>query len=371
MARDINDGKTFEATAIKRYEVGEDTNRSIPLVDSIVLSNGPKVQKRASHFLIIDSHTGITHHHAIKIETYKKAKGGTSLDEKHSILVDDDDEDEISRLATFLCAVRDMPKAAGDYLAVPIGSDRLKRQAILQIVNAISTSDKVASISELLLQLRGNPDLLHLLARRVAEDPQVSKEATAAFNFARFTAAVEKLEELIESDALETLFQNHLAEHPWMFGSEYSELLDRRKYTRDEQQDFMVRRTADGYLEVIEIKRPLAGKPLFKYDISHKAYYPSEELSKVIGQVTKYLEKLDGDRNTINYDLGEDVTKIRAKIIIGQNGDAEQRKALRRLNGHLHRIEILTFDQLLQIARQVVKYQEQILSSPEEHEDDI
>jgi hypothetical protein len=37
MARDVNDSKTLETTAIKRYEVGEDTNLSIPLVDSIVL----------------------------------------------------------------------------------------------------------------------------------------------------------------------------------------------------------------------------------------------------------------------------------------------------------------------------------------------
>lgn len=369
MARDINDSKTLETIAIKRYEVDEDINPSIPLVDSVILSNSPKVYKQASHFIIIDSHTGTTHHHAIKIETYKKTKDGAVLDEKHTIHVDDEDEDEISRLATFLCSARNLPTASGDYLIVPIGSDRLKRQAISQVVNAISTSDKVSSIAELLLQVRGNPELLQLLAKRISENPQASKEATAAFNFARFTAAVEKLEELIEKDGLEREFQAHLAEHPWMFGSEYSENLKRRNWTRDEQQDFMVRRTVDGYLEMIEIKTPLAGKSLFRYDGSHKTHYPSPELSEVLGQVTHYLEKLDADRVSIKFKDGEDVNKIRAKIIIGHNEGEEQQHALRRLNGHLHRIEILTFDQLLQIARQVVKYQGQILSSPEEYDD--
>lgn len=369
MDRDAHTNQTLEATAIKRYEIDESTNPSISMVDKCTLRNGPKVYKYASRFLIIDSHTGEVHHQAVKIETYKKTKEGYVLDEARTLWLDDEKEDEISRLAAFLCAARDMSDAAGDYLIVPIGSDHLKRQAILQVVNAISTSDKVHSIAELLSQIRGNPELLHLLAKRVSEDPQASKEATAAFNFARFTAAVEKLEELIKSDAKEGAFQSHLSEHPWMFGSEYSELVDRRKWTRDEQQDFMVRRTADGYLEMIEIKTPLAGKPLFNYDSSHKTYYPGKELAEVIGQVTNYLEKMDGERNTINYDMGEDITKIRAKIIIGQRGNIDQQKALHRLNGHLHRIEILTFDQLLQIARQVVKHQRQILSSLEESDE--
>ncbi len=47
-----------------------------------------------------------------------------------------------------------------------------------------------------------------------------------------------------------------------MFGSEYSELLDRRRITRDEQADFLLRRTTDGYIELIEIKTPLRGQPL-------------------------------------------------------------------------------------------------------------
>ncbi|MFM7370106.1 MAG: Shedu anti-phage system protein SduA domain-containing protein, partial [Sphaerospermopsis kisseleviana] len=145
-------------------------------------------------------------------------------------------------------------------------------------------------------------------------------------------------------------------ENPWMFGSEYSAILDRRTWTRDEQQDFVVRRTTDNYMEIIEIKTPLEGKPLFIYDKSHKSYYPAVELSKVIGQVQNYLEKLDGDRNSILANDGEDTNKIRAKIIIGRDGDKDQQKALRRLNGHLYRIEIITFDQLLRIAQNVLNY---------------
>lgn len=88
------------------------------------------------------------------------------------------------------------------------------------------------------------------------------------------------------------------------------------------------------------------------------------ELSKVIGQVEKYLEKLDAARNSILANDHEDTAKVRAKVIIGRDGDEHQRQALRRFNGHLHRIEILTFDQLPRIARRVLQYLENAMNPP-------
>src|SRR5262249_37550171 len=122
-------------------------------------------------------------------------------------------------------------------------------------------------------------------------------------------------------------------------------------------------RTTDNYIELIEIKTPLKGKPLFLFDSSHNSYYTSSELSKALGQVENYIEKLDQERNTILANDQEDTSKIRAKIILGRDGDKSQQQALRRFNGHLHRIEVLTFDQLLRIAQRVLDYLEGILNS--------
>jgi hypothetical protein len=146
-----------------------------------------------------------------------------------------------------------------------------------------------------------------------------------------------------------------------MFGSEYSERLDRRIWVRDTQQDFVLRRTADGFIEVVEIKTPLVGRDLLRYDPSHKSFFAGPELSSVIGQVQKYIEDLDTDRTKIIAFDYEDTNKIRAKIIIGHDGSAEHQQALRRFNGHLHRIEVLTFDQLARIAGRVVSYLEELV----------
>jgi hypothetical protein len=138
-----------------------------------------------------------------------------------------------------------------------------------------------------------------------------------------------------------------------MFGSEYSELLDRRNWTRDDKLDFMLRRTSDNYLEIVEIKTPFSD-PLFMYDKSHDSYYPSAKLSPVIGQVMRYIAEVERSRDSI---LGKDrfdTLKIRARVIVGRDGNLPHQEALRNLNAHLHRIEILTFDQLIRIAGRVL-----------------
>jgi hypothetical protein len=197
--------------------------------------------------------------------------------------------------------------------------------------------------------------IFHLEPLAPLENLRYSLQATAEI---QKLSAIEKLKGFIEADAEEKEFQRHLKENPWMFGSEYAQLLDRRIWVRDQQKDFMLKRTADGFLEMIEIKRPLNNTPLFSPDGSHhNSLYPGVELSKAIGQVINYLEALDADRHRIRSIDEEDTNKIRAKLIIGRDRDKKQIEALRNLNSHIYRIEILTYDQLLRIANRVVEFE--------------
>ncbi|MEZ8014050.1 MULTISPECIES: Shedu anti-phage system protein SduA domain-containing protein [unclassified Vibrio] len=177
---------------------------------------------------------------------------------------------------------------------------------------------------------------------------------SAAAKIVEYSKAISELRILIEnSSALEGDFQKHLERHPWMFGSEYSQRLQRKTWTRDDRLDFMMRKTVDDYVEIIEIKRAFI-ESLFTYDRSHDSYYPSSKLSAVIGQVVRYIEEIERQRDSIIVSEGFDTLKIRAKIIVGRDGDAEQIKALRNLNSHLHRIEIITYDQLLKVSERIL-----------------
>ena len=186
-------------------------------------------------------------------------------------------------------------------------------------------------------------------------DRDIINHISIASRIVQFKEIYKNLQTLINTtNVSESMIQKHLEENPWCFGSEYSELINRRTWARDDNLDFMLRRTADNYLEIIEIKTPLK-EPLFIYDNSHKNYYSSSKLSQVIGQVVQYIEEIERQRDFIISKDKCDTLKIRARIIIGRDGDDEQKSALRNLNAHLHRIEIITFDQLLRIANRVLE----------------
>ena len=116
----------------------------------------------------------------------------------------------------------------------------------------------------------------------------------------------------------------------------------------------MLRRTVDDFLEIVEIKTAFS-EPLFRYDKSHDSYYPSSRLSRVVGQVMKYIEEVERNRDKILVKDEVDTLKIRARVIVGRDGKTKgERAALRNFNSHLYRIEIITFDQLLRIVERVL-----------------
>jgi hypothetical protein len=248
----------------------------------------------------------------------------------------------------------------GDYLVLRV-DDGISAAGARDLFDAISSDDQALLLAQALATAGGDPEKLKSLAQAALEEPEAATSAAAALNLARFSGALAELRRLIVEDAKEDAIQAHLAQHAWLFGSEYSTLLGRRRWTRDEQQDFMLRRTVDEYIELVEIKRPLNATALFRYDDSHDAYFPGPELSCVHGQVMKYLQRLDDDRLRIKEIDGEDANKIRAKIIIGRDGDADQQEALRRYNGHQHRIEVITFDQLVRIGERVLQHLQQVV----------
>lgn len=346
--------------AIRVARLDQERHPDLQALHSIILREGPRSRREAKYTAIKNRHTGEAHHDSITIKSYKKRAGDWREDVEHSVTLSSDGGiDEIQKLLDFMLAVRNgaVPSEGSDYLLITARAGTSSASGLHRALNALSATDQVDVLTDVLGQVAGDPNLLRALIKRAARDPDLFEEAATALNLANYHQAVLKLKALTDQQNVHEMeFQKLLEAHPWMFGSEYSEVLDRRRWTRDEQQDFIVRRTTDGYIEIIEIKTPLNGAPLFLHDPSHDSYYSCAHLSKVVGQVQKYIERLDSERHMIMAQDGEDTAKIRAKIIIGRSGDVEQQRALHRFNGHLHRIEVITFDQLLRITQQVTSY---------------
>lgn len=122
-------------------------------------------------------------------------------------------------------------------------------------------------------------------------------------------------------------------------------------------------------LDVIEIKTHL--KNILVWDPSHKNFYFSPEMSKAIVQTTNYLDSIIQQRFTKTEDRTKITTFVeeenlyhpRGIIIISSDrklttktGEPEKlNRDFTKLRNSLHNIEVLTFDEILNIADEYIK----------------
>jgi hypothetical protein len=333
------------------------SNDNVRNLQQVVLKEGPVTFKLATIWEIIDPKSGTLHHLSLKIDSVDKRKAGWFAKPKKSITLDGSDPSEIERLYRFLKIIIEekIPENATEELHIIGKKDFMKLENLLRALPDISSIDKIELLKMVFRELDNSvSDVQQFIETFKNADKEIIQHISIASRVVQYRKAYNQLQKLIDdSTTKESDLQKHLQENPWMFGSEYSELLDRRKWTRDESLDFMLRRTADGILEILEIKTPFR-EHLFLYDSTHDSYYPSAKLTLVIGQVMKYIEEIARSRDAILSKDGYETLKIRARIIIGRNGDEQQQLALRNFNSHLHGIEIFTYDQLLKISERIL-----------------
>ncbi|WP_332747904.1 Shedu anti-phage system protein SduA domain-containing protein [Hydrogenophaga sp.] len=331
-------------------------NPNVGRTEQVVLKEGPRAFRLATLMEIIKPDTGEVHHHVLKLDSIDRTKDGWFHKPAKSLSLEGSEQNnEIDRLFTFLKAHLDGKLNTTGELHILRSSDYDKLARLVDLIPNLASPDMVELVKLIVPRIKESAAYFSEFVEvfKASDAETVNHLATAA-RLVQYTQAFETLKALVETgDAQEATYQKLLAENAWMFGSEYSELLDRRKWTRDESVDFMLRRTSDNYVELIEIKTPFK-ESLFIRDPSHESYYPSARLSPVVGQVMKYIGEVERARDQILVKDKVDTLKVRARIIVGRDGTDEQQQALRTFNGHLHGIEIITYDQLMRIAQRVL-----------------
>lgn len=153
----------------------------------------------------------------------------------------------------------------------------------------------------------------------------------------------------------ERIFQKWIEKNIWSLGIDYIKKHNTRVIGLSTEADILME-SVDGYVDLIELKRPKFD--LFAYDSSHKSFYPSTELAKVLGQSLKYLNDLDIFRLQLEKQYKFKVLRPRIKIIIGRSNtfDEAQNDALRMLNSGLSNIQVITYDALLLGAENILSY---------------
>lgn len=363
----------YEEVLVKLKKARESSD--IRQIAEVTLKKGPRAYKTAALLEVINKQTGEVHHHTLILEQLKYTKkNGWEYESKHKINLEDKDGQEVHDLFVFLSAhySGELKDKVGK---VHVLSEDVfsKYESLIKSIPNLDDEEKLGLIKRLLSHVEGagRAEFEKLFQ---ATGAATLRHIAASSRMVEYTTAYKEMQGLINDPASsEHDFQKHLDMNPWMFGSEYSELLSRRNWTRDHELDYMLRRTVDSYLEIVEIKTAFS-EPLFLYDKSHDSYYPSSKLSKSIGQVMKYIDEVDRSRDSILAKDEVDTLKIKARVIIGRDGSSKEQTALRNFNAHLHGIEVITFDQLLKIAERVLSmFQEDgsTVDPAEDFDDDI
>jgi hypothetical protein len=115
----------------------------------------------------------------------------------------------------------------------------------------------------------------------------------------------------------------------------------------------------DGFIDIVEIKRPEGNLKFWADGTDHGNYYASTALTKAITQSAAYIHEVEREANSDKFIQrmgGARVIKPRCLLIFGRSNswDEDQKKSYRILNSGYHNLTILTYDHVLDRAKRIV-----------------
>ncbi|MGW1097119.1 Shedu anti-phage system protein SduA domain-containing protein [Streptomyces sp. NPDC002455] len=171
-------------------------------------------------------------------------------------------------------------------------------------------------------------------------------------------AGLDALRAVVEDGtSSESALHARLKNQEWIFGGAYVAELARRQYTVDTILDIPLLR-GDGSLHVVELKRANI-KDLVIRRSGHLMLGAAAH--HAVSQAQNYLRTMDESREAILADHGVDTRRASATVVIGHprfvSGGItpkEIAETLRTYNTHAARIEVITYETLLESAARML-----------------
>jgi len=324
-------------------------NPDVRLVQHSVIKAGPVTFKRAAVLHIRSRESGKETYPKLVLDAYDhRVSSGFDFDKPkyhwHC------EGEEIDRLIAFLGAFSKATTPGAHAIVRLTDSNAAPLRSIIQALTAGSVEAP---------QLAGLVSALALRSRELRELPQLGEAdnrrmVASALRAAHRSDALKSLVESIAVAAAETQFQEILDRNWWMLGGQYVRRVPWRHWTERDTLDMLLQ-TADGYFDVIELKRSDV-----TLCIKHRGeVIVSAEVNRAVNQAAHYISGIESRRANLQLDYGLDLYKLKAKVVIGHIDDgasdaSAQREALRMYNSHLHDIQVITYDELVRIAEHVI-----------------
>jgi len=174
--------------------------------------------------------------------------------------------------------------------------------------------------------------------------------------------AVNEFEMMLNQNLVEQKWQAWFTKNDWVLGSEFVRILDERKIDTANIADYLME-AYDGFLDIIEIKRPDNSLKFWADVLDHDNYVPSTDIIKAITQATTYIYEVEREANSVKFleRVGNVKTiKPRCILIFGRsyNWNDAQKAAYRILNSSYHNLTIMTYDHVLDRAKRILEIDE-------------
>jgi hypothetical protein len=169
--------------------------------------------------------------------------------------------------------------------------------------------------------------------------------------------SISEFEEMLKNDLVEYDWQKWFTKNQWVLGSDIVEVLDERHIDTANITDYLVE-AHDGFLDIIEIKRPEGDLKFWNETLDHGNCVPSSDLTKATTQAIKYIYEIERESNSIKFieKVGIKTIKPRCMLIFGRSNDwnNNQKESYRILNSSYHNVSILTYDHVLARAKRIL-----------------
>ena len=313
------------------------SNDNIEYIQPIVLENKKTVYSQAHLFRIQKGED--SKELSLKIGRYKKVRLGDTWLNWDEI----ETPNPKSELTLDNAELEELVKYINQHY-YPLKKDENKYISLDDVDMSELVKDKPENISK-------------LIEIAISEELDLS-DVNKLIEIANRKKALEEFKQLYKDNATENLWQKWFQKNNWVFGSDFISVSPDRRIDVEHITDFIVK-NLDGFVDVIEIKRPQESTSFFDSNKDHGNLVPSQSLTKAITQLVNYLSQLEKRANDI--DTTERVGKIlkpRGILIYGnsKNWGAEEYSAFRLLNDSLTNVSVLTYNMVLNRAIKMNEY---------------
>lgn len=196
------------------------------------------------------------------------------------------------------------------------------------------------------------------LVEFILEKNIIPEELFAAFNQLSKARAIEKFEDMLDEDLTEHKWQKWFEKNSWVLGTNFVRVLDERNVDTQNITDFLME-AYDGFLDIIEIKRPDGNLNFWASSKDHGNLVPDQDLVKAITQASKYIHEVEREANSIKFLEkvdGVKTIKPRGVLVFGRSLEwgEEEKESYRILNSNYHNLTIMTYDHVLERARRMI-----------------